>query len=236
MSMLTLHDVSTHYGDIQALRGVHLMVNPKEIVVIVGSNGAGKSTLINLISGILRCTSGEILFMEERVDTLLPHEIVNRGIVQIPEGRLLFPEMTVMENLDMGAYISRARLNKQENLEKVYRLFPTLRERREQIAGSLSGGEQQMLAIARGLMAHPILLMLDEPSLGLAPLVVEEMFKVIREINEQGITVFLVEQDVFHALSIAHKAYVLENGQIMLEGTGQEVLNNQQIKTAYLGI
>lgn len=234
--MLTLHDVSTHYGDIQALRGVHLMVNPKEIVVIVGSNGAGKSTLINLISGILRCTSGEILFMEERVDTLLPHEIVNRGIVQIPEGRLLFPEMTVMENLDMGAYISRARLNKQENLEKVYRLFPTLRERREQIAGSLSGGEQQMLAIARGLMAHPILLMLDEPSLGLAPLVVEEMFKVIREINEQGITVFLVEQDVFHALSIAHKAYVLENGQIMLEGTGQEVLNNQQIKTAYLGI
>jgi len=236
MSMLMLHDVSTHYGDIHAIRGVRLTVNPKEIIAIVGSNGAGKSTLLNLISGILHCTSGEIRFMEERIDTLPPHEIVNRGIVQIPEGRLLFPEMTVMENLDMGAYTIRAKPNKKENLNKVFNLFPTLKERREQIAGSLSGGEQQMLAIARGLMTNPILLMLDEPSLGLAPLLVQEMFKVICEINEQGITILLVEQNVFHALSIAHKASVLENGQVMIEGTGQEVLNNQDIRTAYLGI
>lgn len=234
--MLTLHDVCSHYGDIQALKHVSLKVHAKEVVAIVGSNGAGKSTLINLISGILRCTSGEILFMEERIDSLPPHEIVDRGIVQIPEGRLLFPEMTVMENLDMGAYIARASSHKKESLQEVFGLFSKLDERKDQIAGLLSGGEQQMLAIARGLMAVPMLLMLDEPSLGLAPVVVDEMFKIIQKINSRGITVLLVEQNVFHALSIANRAFVLENGQVMMEGTGQEILGNEKIKAAYLGI
>jgi len=234
--MLTLHDVCSHYGDIQALKHVSLKVHAKEVVTIVGSNGAGKSTLINLISGILRCTSGEILFMEERIDSFPPHEIVDRGIVQIPEGRLLFPEMTVMENLDMGAYIARASSHKKESLQEVFGLFSKLKERKDQIAGLLSGGEQQMLAIARGLMAVPMLLMLDEPSLGLAPVVVDEMFKIIQKINGRGITVLLVEQNVFHALSIANRAFVLENGQVMMEGTGQEILGNEKIKAAYLGI
>ena len=236
MAILSLKDVSSHYGDIQAIRSVHLSVEAKEILAIVGSNGAGKTTLMNLISGILRCTSGEITFMKERIDFLDPHEIVSRGIAQIPEGRLLFPAMTVMENLEMGAYGSRARGQRHETLNRVFNLFPTLEERRTQIAGSLSGGEQQMLAIGRGLMANPVLLMLDEPSLGLAPIVVMEMFRIIREINEQGITILLVEQNIFHALSIAHKAYVLENGQVTMKGTAQEVLDNPDIRTAYLGI
>jgi branched-chain amino acid transport system ATP-binding protein len=192
--------------------------------------------LINLISGLIRCTSGEIFFMEERIDSLAPHDIVNRGIVQIPEGRLLFPEMTVMENLDMGAYIARAKARKKERLQEVFDLFPKLEERKDQLAGSLSGGEQQMVAIARGLMADPKLLMFDEPSLGLAPIVVEEMFKVIREINSQGIAVLLVEQNVFHALAIADRAFVLENGEVVMEGTGQEILDDERIKSAYLGI
>jgi branched-chain amino acid transport system ATP-binding protein len=236
MSMLTLHDVSSHYGDIQALKHIHLDVRAREVMTIVGSNGAGKSTLINLISGILRCTSGEILFMEERIDSLSPHEIVTKGIVQIPEGRLLFPEMTVLENLDMGAYIERAHVRKKESLGEVFSLFPKLEERKDQIAGSLSGGEQQMLAIARGIMALPKLLMLDEPSLGLAPVVVDEMFKIIQKVNSQGIAILLVEQNVFHALSIADRAFVLENGEVMMEGTGQAILNNERIKAAYLGI
>lgn len=184
--MLNLHKVSSAYGDIRILKGIDLSVRPKEIMTIVGSNGAGKSTLINVISGLIRCTSGEIFFMEQRIDALPPHEIVNRGIVQIPEGRMLFPEMTVMENLDMGAYIPRAAAHKKERLGEVLKLFPRLEERKNQLAGSLSGGEQQMVAIARGLMADPKLLMFDEPSLGLAPVVVEEMFNAIREINSRG--------------------------------------------------
>jgi branched-chain amino acid transport system ATP-binding protein len=234
--MLTLDNVSAFYGDLQVLERVHLIVNPQEVAAIVGSNGAGKTTLINLITGILHCRAGEISFMGERIDTLPAHEIVKRGIVQIPEGRLLFPKMTVIENLDMGAYISRARVNKQANLDRVLELFPWVKDRKGQLAGSLSGGEQQMVAIARGLMANPTLLILDEPSLGLAPLVVEEMFRVILGINEQGITIILVEQNVFHTLTVAHKAFVLENGRIVMEGIGQELLNNQDIKTAYLGI
>ncbi len=234
--MLTLNNVSASYGDIQVLDRVNLMVNPREIAAIVGSNGAGKTTLINLITGLLRCTPGEIYFMGKRIDILPPHEIVERGIVQIPEGRLLFPKMTVIENLEMGAYIARARMNKQATLNRVMDLFPVIKDRRGQLAGSLSGGEQQMLAIARGLMANPTLLILDEPSLGLAPLVVEEMFRVILEINEQGITIILVEQNVFRTLTVSHKAFVLENGRIVMEGIGQELLNHQDIKSAYLGI
>ncbi len=234
--MLSLRDVSSSYGDIRILKGISLDVRPKEIITIVGSNGAGKSTLINVISGLVRCTAGEISFMNERIDVLPAHEIVNRGIVQIPEGRLLFPEMTVMENLDMGAYIPRAAEHKKERLEEVFSLFPKLRERRDQVAGSLSGGEQQMVAIARGIMADPKVLMFDEPSLGLAPVVVEEVFRVIREINDRGIAVLLVEQNVFHALSIADRAFVLENGEVVMEGPGKDVLEDEKIREAYLGI
>jgi branched-chain amino acid transport system ATP-binding protein len=234
--MLNLHNVSSSYGDIRILKGIDLSVRPKEIMTIVGSNGAGKSTLINVISGLIRCTSGEIYFMEERIDSLPPHEIVNRGIVQIPEGRMLFPEMTVMENLEMGSYIPRAAAHRKERLAEVVKLFPRLEERKNQLAGSLSGGEQQMAAIARGLMADPKLLMFDEPSLGLAPVVVEEMFNAIREINGRGISVLLVEQNVFHALSIADRAFVLENGEVVMEGTGKEILSNEKIREAYLGI
>ncbi len=234
--MLSLHEVSSSYGDINILKGINLSVRRKEIMTIVGSNGAGKSTLINVISGLVRCTSGEIYFVEERIDRLAPHEIVNRGIVQIPEGRMLFSEMTVMENLDMGAYIPRAAEHKRERLAEVFKLFPRLEERKNQLAGSLSGGEQQMVAIARGLMADPKLLMFDEPSLGLAPVVVDEMFDIIREINSRGIAVLLVEQNVFHALSIADRAFVLENGEVVMEGTGQEILSNERVKEAYLGI
>ncbi|MEN6437162.1 MAG: ABC transporter ATP-binding protein [Syntrophobacter sp.] len=234
--MLNLREISSSYGDIQILKRLGLSVGPGEIVTIVGSNGAGKSTLINAISGLVRCTSGEILFNNERIDTLPPHEIVNRGIVQIPEGRMLFPEMTVMENLDMGAYIPRAAAHKKERLGEVFSLFPKLEERKDQFAGSLSGGEQQMVAIARGIMADPRLLMFDEPSLGLAPVVVEEMFGIIGEINSRGIAVLLVEQNVFHALSIADRAFVLENGEIVMEGTGQEILSDERIREAYLGI
>jgi branched-chain amino acid transport system ATP-binding protein len=234
--MLSLRNVKSSYGDIQVIKNISLDVRPGEIMTIVGSNGAGKSTLINLISGLVRCTSGEIRFMEKRIDSLAPHEIVIRGIVQVPEGRMLFPEMTVMENLDMGAYITRAATHKKERLREVFSLFPKLEERKNQVAGSLSGGEQQMAAIARGIMADPKLLMFDEPSLGLAPIVVEEMFKIIREINKRGIAVLLVEQNVFNALSIADRAFVLENGEVVMEGTGQEILNDEKIREAYLGI
>ncbi|MGA2225217.1 MAG: ABC transporter ATP-binding protein [Syntrophobacteraceae bacterium] len=234
--MLSLHNVSSSYGDIRILKNINLSVRPREIMTIVGSNGAGKSTLINLISGIVRCTAGEVFFGDERIDSLAPHEIVERGIVQIPEGRMLFPEMTVMENLDMGAYIARASAKKKERLKEVFTLFPKLEERKKQIAGSLSGGEQQMVAIARGIMSDPKLLMFDEPSLGLAPVVVEDMFKIIRKINSRGIAVLLVEQNVFHALAIADRAFVLENGEVVMEGTGQEILSNDRIREAYLGI
>ena len=234
--MLSLRNVNSSYGDIRVIKNISLDVRAGEIMTIVGSNGAGKSTLINLISGLLRCTSGEIRFNEERIDSLAPHEIVNRGIVQIPEGRMLFPEMTVMENLDMGAYTARAALHKKEKLREVFSLFPKLEERRNQLAGSLSGGEQQMAAIARGIMADPKLLMFDEPSLGLAPIVVEEMFRIIRQINERGIAVLLVEQNVFNALSIADRAFVLENGEVVMEGTGREILHDEKIRESYLGL
>jgi branched-chain amino acid transport system ATP-binding protein len=234
--MLRLREINSSYGDIRILKGINLDVRPKEIMTIVGSNGAGKSTLINVISGLVRCTSGEIHFMNERIDGLSPHEIVNRGIVQVPEGRMLFPEMTVMENLDMGAYISRAAIHKKERLLEVLKLFPKLSERKNQLAGSLSGGEQQMVAIARGLMADPKLLMFDEPSLGLAPVVVEDMFRIIREINGRGIAVLLVEQNVYNALSISDRAFVMENGEVVMKGTGQEILANDRVREAYLGI
>lgn len=234
--MLNLVNVNTYYGDVQALRDVSLRIKEGQIASIIGSNGAGKSTTLNTISGVLRSSSGTIEFLGRRIENLPPHQIVDLGLVQIPEARLLFPFMTVLENLELGAYTPKARKGKEEKLEAVFGLFPVLEERATQLAGTLSGGEQQMLAIARGLMARPKLLMLDEPSLGLAPLLVRQVFGTVKEINAQGITVLLVEQNVFHTLSIADEAYVLENGRVVLEGDGKEILDNPQVKEAYLGI
>lgn len=234
--MLQVDSVDTYYGDLQALFGVSLHIKEKEVISIVGSNGAGKTTTINAISGMLRCSSGKIEFLGKRIDTLPPHRIVEEGIVQIPEGRQLFPKMKVMENLLMGAYTRQARTKIKENLETVLELFPILKERKNQLAGSLSGGEQQMLAIGRALMARPKLLMLDEPSLGLAPMMVKQVFDTVKSINEFGTTILLVEQNVFNALSISDRGYVLENGRIIMEGEGKEILENEKIKETYLGI
>jgi branched-chain amino acid transport system ATP-binding protein len=213
-----------------------LRIEEGQVASIVGSNGAGKSTTLNPISGVLRSSSGSIEFVGKRIENLPPHQIVEMGLVQIPEARLLFPYMTVLENLELGAFTSRARKEIKESLESVFELFPILNDRKHQLAGTLNGGEQQMLAIARGLMAKPRLLMLDEPSLGLAPLLVKQVFETVKRINSHGITVLLVEQNVFHSLSISDEAYVLENGRVVLEGKGKEILDNPQVKEAYLGI
>ncbi len=234
--MLKLTNVSTHYGDVQALRNVSFEIKEGEVVSIIGSNGAGKSTTLNTISGVLRASSGTIEFIGRRTENLYPHQIVDQGIVQIPEGRLLFPYMSVLENLELGAFNGQARKEKEKNLQVVFSLFPVLQERMNQLAGTLSGGEQQMVAIARGLMGSPKLLMLDEPSLGLAPLLVRQVFETVKAINSQGITVLLVEQNVFHSLSTSARGYVLENGSVVLEGGGRELLNNHQVREAYLGI
>jgi branched-chain amino acid transport system ATP-binding protein len=234
--LLRLEKINTHYGDVQALRNVSFEIRNQEVVSIIGSNGAGKSTTLNTISGVLRASSGTIEFMGQRTENLHPHQIVDQGIVQIPEARLLFPYMTVLENLELGAFTPKARKEKEGNLKVVYGLFPILKERKTQLAGTLSGGEQQMVAIARGMMANPKLLMLDEPSLGLSPLMVKQVFQTIKEINARAITVLLVEQNVFHSLSLANRAYVLENGGIVLEGEGKELLSNPQVREAYLGI
>lgn len=234
--MLTLEKVVTHYGDVRALQNVSFRVEEGQVVSIIGSNGSGKSTTLNTISGVLRCSSGSILFNEEKIDQAFPHQIVDAGIVQVPEGRRLFPYMTVYENLKLGSFNSRGRKTLKESIQEVFGYFPILQERRNQIAGTLSGGEQQMLAIGRGLMAKPKLLMLDEPSLGLAPLVVEQVFETIKRINLQKITILLVEQDVFQALALANWAYVLENGSIMMEGGAEDLLNNPQVKEAYIGV
>lgn len=234
--MLVLDSVSINYGDLQAVKESSLSVENNQVVSLLGSNGAGKTTLIRAISGLLPIRSGSVSFEGRKIDQMSPHQIVESGLIQVPEGRLLFPEMTVMENLEMGAYSNRARQMLKQTIEQVMEMFPGLTERRSQMAGTLSGGEQQMLAIGRGLMAQPKLLMLDEPSLGLAPLVVEEIFKVVESIRKRGCSILLVEQDVFHALSISDRAYVIENGEITMEGTGQEILDNPRIKEAYLGL
>ncbi len=203
---------------------------------MIGANGAGKTTTINVLSGLLRPTSGEVHFLGKRIDNLPPHRIVERGLIQVPEGRQLFPSLTVLENLEMGSYPSRARTQCTSNIERVFHLFPILRDRRRQISGSLSGGEQQMLAISRGLMACPTLLMLDEPSLGLAPLIVKNIFQTIREINTSGTPILLVEQNVFYSLNSSHRGYIIERGEIVMEGKGEELLRNKHVKTAYLGV
>lgn len=234
--MLNLSNVSSHYGDLQALRDVSLEVGSNQIVSIVGSNGAGKTTLVNTISGVLPSSEGTITFLGKRVEKEPPHRIVNDGLVQVPEGRLLFPYMTVLENLELGAYGERSRSELHRSLETVFGYFPKLKDRSKQLAGTLSGGEQQMLAIGRGLMAKPQLLMLDEPSLGLSPLIVKEVFETIKKIREEGITILLIEQNVLQSLMISDRAYVLENGSVVLEGAGRDLLTDPRVKEAYLGI
>ncbi|MEI6448347.1 MAG: ABC transporter ATP-binding protein [Actinomycetes bacterium] len=219
-----------------ALNDVSIKVEKGQIVGIVGANGAGKSTLLNAISGINKATSGSLMFEDMDLTRMSAHAIVRAGVVQVPEGRRLFPEMTVYENLLVGSAHKRARADRSENFDKAFSLFPRLKERESQIARTLSGGEQQMVAVARALMSSPRILMMDEPSLGLAPIVIQEIFKVVTKLRELGLTILLVEQNVHHCLLISDYAYVLETGQLVLEGTGQDVLDNPMTKAAYLGM
>jgi len=234
--VLTVEGIEVFYGDLQALRGVSLEVRQGEIVSMVGSNGAGKSTMLMTISGILAPRRGKILFGGSPIHFYSSSKIVECGIVQIPEGRQLFASLSVTENLEMGAQFPKAKKARKVTMEWIFDLFPRLRERSNQLAGTLSGGEQQMLAIGRGLMSQPSLLMLDEPSLGLAPVLVGAIFNIIKEINQGGTSILLVEQNVFHSLNLSHRGYVLENGSIVLSGTGQDLLRNQQIRQSYLGL
>ena len=233
-TLLKTRDLNAYYSDVQVLYDVCIDVREGEIVVVVGANAAGKTTLINSISGLVKRT-GSVVFDNASIDRLPPHQIASRGIVQVPEGRRLFPFMTVRENLDLGAYSKRARQGADTNRESVFALLPRVKERERQLAGSLSGGEQQMCAIGRALMAMPKLLMLDEPTLGLAPLLVTVVFDLVKEIRSRGMTILLVEQNVRQSLSIADRAYVLENGRIVMEGKGSDLLENDQLKQAYLG-
>ena len=236
MSLLELRGEDVSYGDLPALRSVSMTIEEGEIVTVVGANGAGKTTMLRAISGLLRAKAGEIVLDGRRIDRLASHDIVAGGVVQVPEGRKIFPGLTVRENLELGSYARRARPHRQAQLARVCELFPILRERTRQAAGTMSGGQQQMLAIGRALMAQPRLLMLDEPSLGLAPLVVQEIFRTVAAINRAGTTVLLVEQNTRQALGLARRGYVLENGRVVLEGSGPELLGNEHVKRAYLGL
>ena len=236
MSLLALRGLEVAYGDLPALTGVDLVIESGEILSVVGANGAGKTTMLRAISGLLRPRSGEILLDDTRLDQLPSHAVVERGVVQVPEGRKIFPSLSVLENLELGSYAREARPHRRESLERVLALFPILGERRRQAAGTMSGGQQQMLAIGRALMARPRLLMLDEPSLGLAPRIVQEIFRIIGEINRAGTTVLLVEQNTRQALTLATRAYVLENGRVVLSGPGRELLDNPHVQRAYLGM
>ena len=237
MALLELRNVETFYGNIMALKGINLSVNEGEIITLIGANGAGKSTTLMTICGIVPPRRGEILFLGKPIHRVDPHEIVALGISQVPEGRRIFPLLTVTENLAMGAYLRNDGGEIAGDMEYIFSLFPILKERRHQQGGTLSGGEQQMLAISRALMARPRLLLLDEPSLGLAPLVFQLIFRMIPKINrENGTTILLVEQNANMALKIAHRGYVLENGRITLEGAAESLLNNEEVKRAYLGL
>jgi branched-chain amino acid transport system ATP-binding protein len=233
--MLKLEAINAFYGDLQALWGISLEVNEGEMVALVGPNGAGKTTTLRTITGLLKVASGSLTFEGRNLSKVAAHKIVDLGISQVPEGGKVFTGMSVLENLELGAFVAKARKHKNESLKRVYAIFPRLEERKAQRAGTLSGGERQMLAIGRALMSQPRLLMLDEPSFGLAPIMVEHMFDMIVEINKQGVTVLLVEQNVRAALDLAHRAYVIENGRIAGEGNGEALLSFDSIRSAYLG-
>jgi branched-chain amino acid transport system ATP-binding protein len=234
-SLLEIRQLSFSYGDLRVLWDIDLEVREGEIVTVVGSNGAGKSTTLKNVSRLVRPGAGTLTFRGQDLRKLEPHEVVGLGIVQVPEGRRIFPEMTVLENLRMGSFLPSLRADRARNIERAFALFPRLKERQKQLGGTMSGGEQQMLAIARGLMANPKLMLLDEPSLGLSPLFVKNIFDIIAEINRQGTSILLVEQNVFQSLRIANRAYVLETGRVVLTGSGQELLGNEHVKKAYLG-
>jgi branched-chain amino acid transport system ATP-binding protein len=234
--MLKVKGIDVFYGDLQVLWDVSFEVKEKEILVLIGANGAGKSTTIRTISSLLTPRKGSIEFDGIRVDQTPPYRVIEHGIVHVPEGRRLFPQMSVEENLIMGTLYGEAKAKRAQTMERVYGLFPRLRERQKQLAGTLSGGEQQMLAVGRGLMSLPKLMMFDEPSLGLAPILVQDIFRIVRKINEEGVTVLLVEQNVRQTLAMCHRAYVLENGRVVLEGTGEALMANEHVREAYLGI
>ncbi len=234
--MLELRDVHSYYGNIHALKGISFSVEDGEIVTLIGANGAGKSTTLRTIQGLMRPRQGSVILNGVALEKLPPHEIVAQGVSQAPEGRQIFPRMTVLENLEMGAYQRRDKDGIQKDLNRVFELFPRLQERIKQAGGTLSGGEQQMLAMGRAMMARPKVLMLDEPSMGLAPILVEQIFDIVKEINAQGTTILLVEQNAMMALSVANRGYVLEVGQIVLQGTAKELSNNKQVQDTYLGV
>ena len=233
--MLKVDNINAYYGDLQALWGVSMQVNKGELVALVGPNGAGKTTTLKVITGLLKLASGSVNFLDNDISIEAAHKIVEMGISQVPEGGRIFAGMSVLENLELGAFVPEARNFKDESLEWVYKIFPRLEERQAQQAGTLSGGERQMLAIGRAMMSKPKLLMLDEPSFGLAPILVQQMFEMIEEINKQGVTVLLVEQNVRAALELAQRAYVIENGRIVGEGKGDDLLSFESIRSAYLG-
>lgn len=233
--MLQVKEIDVYYGAIHALKHLSLEVEQGSIVTLIGANGAGKTTTLKSISGLLRPKTGSIVFKGTDINKVAPEKIVGLGISQVPEGRRVFATMTVMENLEMGAYLRKDKKGMEEDMENVFTRFPRLKERRKQLAGTLSGGEQQMLAIGRALMARPQLMLMDEPSMGLAPLLVKEIFSIIKDINERGTTILLVEQNANMALSIADKAYVIETGEIVLQGSAQELMNSPEVKKAYLG-
>ena len=233
--MLDIKDINVYYGAIHAIKGISLTVNKGEIVTLIGANGAGKSTTLRTISGLLKPKTGSIEFMGKNIAAMPAHQIVKEGISQVPEGRRIFAEMTVIENLELGAFIRTDREAVEEDMQMVFSRFPRLEERREQLAGTLSGGEQQMLAMGRALMSRPKLLLLDEPSMGLAPLLIKEIFSIIQDINQTGTTVLLVEQNANMALSIANRAYVLETGRITLSGDAKELAASEEVRKAYLG-
>lgn len=235
MAMLEVRDVHTYYGNIHALKGISLKVDEGEIVTLLGANGAGKSTTLKTICGLLKPRSGEILLEDAPIHALPAHQVVGLGVAQAPEGRRIFSRLTVQENLEMGAFLRGDKEGVRRDMERVFTLFPRLKERRKQLGGTLSGGEQQMLAIGRALMAHPRLLLLDEPSMGLAPLLVEEIFRVVQQLNAEGTTILLVEQNALMALSVAHRGYVLETGRVVLEGTAAALRENPEVQRAYLG-
>jgi len=234
--ILTVEQIVVYYGEVRVLDHVSFQMSESEVISIIGSNGAGKTTIMKALSGIAPIRSGNVYFLGEKMDRLPPHKIVDMGLIHIPEGRMLFSHMTVLENLDMGAYLKKAKANKRESLEKVFQLFPVLAERKNQQASTLSGGEQQMLSIARGLMSLPKLLIFDEPSLGLAPLLVENVFKTLRIINEGGIPILLVEQNTSLALAVSQRSYVIENGNVVLSGKSENLINDEMVKRAFLGI
>ena len=235
MAMLTVENINVYYGVIHALKDISFQVNEGEIVALIGANGAGKTTTLQTVSGMLSAKSGSIRFQDQEISRMPEHKIVKQGISHVPEGRRMFSNLTVLENLKMGAYTRKDKQEINHSLEMIYERFPRLKERTRQLAGTLSGGEQQMLAMGRALMANPRILLLDEPSMGLSPLLVQEIFDIIQNIHKEGMTILLVEQNAQMALSVADRAYVLETGRVVMDGTGAELLTNERVRSAYLG-